>query len=380
VITIEVNGANWEGFLSAEVFLSMEAVSGAFSFEFTAKPGVPFPLKKNANCKVFVDGNLVITGTIEKIEPNWSDTSHTIRVSGRDRISDLVDSTVGDIKDIKTPMTFETMCRIVLDGMGLSDLKVINQAGTIQGFDESEKITAEVGVTGFAFLEGYARKRQVLLTSDGDSNLVIARNSNIVLKTKILNVIDGKDNNVKAGSGASDDSKRFYKYIVRSQANPSAVGFEGAESSVSDISGEAVDNDIRKSRVLEIVAEQSMDAETCQKRAQWEANIRRARSTSASYTIPGHSASGELWQPNRLTDVVDQFNDISARMLIKDIRFRQSLNGGSLSMLSVVPPEAFTLLASQPGTQKKNDDIFAAFTQEQQQTTEITPLDVKIKL
>jgi len=380
VITIEVNGANYNGLKSSSVFLSMETVSGSFTIVTTVDPDNSFPLKKGSECKILVDRVVVMTGVIEKINPSWSGDDHTISVTGRDKISDLIDCTVGDVKKIETPTSLETMCRMVMDGVGLNDLKVINNAGTIPAFDASEKITAEVGQKAFKFLESYARKRQVLLTRDSDSNLVLTRNSNDILKTKILNVIGGNNNNVTTGSGIDDDSNRFYKYIVRSQANPSATGYAGTDEDIAGVVGIAFDDDIRKNRVLEINAEQSMDKPACEKRAQWEANIRRARAISAKYVIPGHSANGEVWRENRRVDVVDDFNDLRAQMTIKNVRFGYDLGGGSITTVSLSPPDAFELSPTQPGASKKNDDIFAKFSQSADEASKLTPLDVKLRL
>ena len=100
MITIKVNGVELSGFKSSTVTSSMETVSSAFSFSATAQPGQDYPIKAGDEVTVDIDGTTRVTGFVDAVAVSYSANSHTISISGRDRLADLIDSTVGDTKQV----------------------------------------------------------------------------------------------------------------------------------------------------------------------------------------------------------------------------------------------------------------------------------------
>ncbi|MEK0324574.1 MAG: hypothetical protein QQN63_02625, partial [Nitrosopumilus sp.] len=87
----------------------------------------------------------------------------------------------------------------------------------------------------------------------------------------------------------------------------------------------------------------------------------RARSITATITLPGNSANNELWIPNRLVDINDVFLNINSEMLIKSVTYSQSLSGGSTTKLDLITPDAYTLEASQSSLSKKRNNLSDKF-------------------
>ena len=171
-INLEVNGVEYTNFTMATVTLSLDALANEFSFQAVLPAGEQLPLRGGDKCSVLVDGELVLTGFIENITGRYTATDHTIFVTGRDRTADLIDSSIDVIDDIRAPATLKEIIEKVVQHIG-SDLKVLDDAEP-EKFNKSEDIVIpQPGDNAFDFVEGYAQKRQVLLTSNADGDIVI---------------------------------------------------------------------------------------------------------------------------------------------------------------------------------------------------------------
>lgn len=361
MITIEVGGQEYVDFLSAGVDRSVDTLSGAFSFQASAKDGAVYPIRTGQSCKVFVSGTQQIDGFVESVDVGYSRGGHTITISGRDKSADLIDSTIGPNIDLKGPITLAGICTTVLSSMGI-DIDVIDETTGLAPFADNEIASAEIDKQGFTFLETFARQRQAFLTGDGLGNLVITRAGLVKATTGLQNIASGQKNNIKESSSSNDVSSRFNLYDVAAQLNVSAFDTAVSSADIANQNGSAQDGDIRASRRLHFQAEESANGATSKERATWEANIRRARSSKYTATVAGfQQEDGALWSLNQLINVNDDFADIRADMLAWSLKFRYSVGGGSTTTIDLVPPDALKLIAQEPIRQKKTDTIGAAF-------------------
>lgn len=356
MINVQLNGVDFKNFDRVAVFRSMEDVSGAFSFSSTANAENLFPIKKGDAVKIIVDGTQVIDGFVEKLAVSYGPGEHTITVTGRDKLADLIDSTVTGDKEFTGKVSLVEIAESILNGLSLSEIKVIDETDGIDPFEETEITSAEVGKNAFEFLELYARKRQVLLSTDGAGNLLMQRASTNFFPGTIRNTKpDNPQNNVKSATLESDDTSRFNQYIAQSQLNPFSLDAGTTPEQISGQDGTAKDGAIRSTRILEFNAEESSDDFTSTERAKWESNIRRARSLSYKPKLQGHSIGDEVWKPNVLVKVVDDFCDIQATMLVRSVTYEQTLGDGSTTTLDLTYRDAYTLQAEQ-GRREANTD------------------------
>jgi prophage tail gpP-like protein len=353
MILLRLNGEPYTNFDNVAVVRSMETVSGAFSFSSSANSKNLFPVRKGDAVQVLVDGVQVLDGHVERLSSSYSDKDHKITITGRDTLGDLIDSSVFGTKEFTGNITLTDVAKSILQGIGLTSVNVIDRTGGVRAFDETDITSAEVGQNAFDFLESYARKRQVLLTTDGMGNLILSRASTTVFPGQLKNVVGASDNNVLGGSFDTDDTGRFNRYVAQGQLNPFALDVGAGD--VSSQNGTATDGGIRSSRVLEFNVEESQDSFTAKDRAKWESNIRRARSVSYSPRVQGHSVDGEIWTPNTLVEIEDQFADIEATMLCRSLSYQQSIDQGSTTKLDFTYKDAYTLQAEQD-TREANTD------------------------
>ncbi len=355
-MSISVNGEAFENFTSASATISLDSVSGSFNFQAVSTDGQPLPFSNGDACKILVDGQAIIDGFVEKFDYSYSAASHKIVISGRDKTADLVDSTIKGIK-LSPPISLVQAIQAVISDIGASIEITKDTFLLIDDFNKAEeKINGSVGQNAFEFCEKLARKRQVLLTRDV-GKLKITRGSGIDSGAAVQNMINSTNdsNNILSASVSFDTTERFSDYIVKSQMNPVAANFSGTTpaSQVTQQSGKASDENIRAGRQLVIKAENASSNEQAQKRATWSANIRKARGRVYSCVVDGFkNSAGNLYQPNQLIQVSDEFAEINAKMLLNSVQFSFDVDEGSTSTLSFVDSNAYTLELEEPQVEK----------------------------
>lgn len=348
---LEVNGVEYENFESAEVTLLLDALSNTFTFTTTNPGGAALPFRGGEKCSVYVDGEKVLTGFIEQLELRYNTQEHTIRVSGRDKTCDLVDGTLGAINDIRGQnLTLKALIEKIITHLGL-DILVVDEVSPPE-FNGSEDIAApEPGENAFEFIQKYAKKRQVLLTSNAEGNVVITRNTGVQGAGVVQHLVQAEDNNVLQSTFSFNHTARFNRYEVLSSQNPTALNEAGdvPVGSVVEQGGEQVDGEVRTGRQLVIVPDTELSTTQCKERAKWEADVRRARSLPYNCTVPFYRVGGNtqnpgaLWSINTVYQIVDDFVGKIEPMLCNQITFSLSLDQGRITELGFVGQKAYTV-------------------------------------
>lgn len=359
-IELEVEGTRYTQFVSASVSIRLDALSNTFNFQAASADGRPLPFTGGESCRIIVDGENALTGTIEIVEVSTSSNSHDILISGRDKTGDLLDSTLDSISDLSAPITLKQVIETVISELGL-DIEVIDMANP-KAFNQAEDILApEPGQNAFDFLEQYSRKRQVLLTSNGDGNIVITQSQGTFVNAPLRHQVNGESNNIISSDVSYDTTGRFNIYKFVSSLNPTALNFAGTVplSDVVSQEGDITDPQIRAGRQLILVAEEGFSNEQNRARAEWEANIRKARGRVYSARVNNFkNVTNALWGINTLISIIDDFAGIDARMLVNTVVFNFDLTTGSTTTLGFVNENAYTLTLEEPRVEKVGGGLF----------------------
>lgn len=340
MIALQVDGKSYINFTKAEVILSMDSIAGGFSFSAVDVEGAGLPFKGGEACKITVDDEIVIDGFIDVINVEYSANLHSILIEGRDKTSDIIDSTIENTK-MDGANTLKQVVEKVVKDIG-SDITVTDSA-ELKPFNQAEdKLSARVGQNAFDFIEKLSRKQAVLLASDV-GNINIIKPSTKTLDITLKNVIGADDNNIKSASYSNDLTERFNKYKARSQYNLVAADDAGeiATDQLVNQSGEYFDNEIRATRQFILQSENTSAAEKARLRAEWEGRIRKTRSKSYGVVVLGYQNTLGIWKPNTLINVVDDFAGISEVMLINTVTFKIDVDSGTTTELSLVDKEAY---------------------------------------
>jgi prophage tail gpP-like protein len=355
ILTLEINGTPYTGFKSAQANVTIEAASGSFSFITSALDQMDmFPIVNGSTCRVLANNIPIISGYVERIEIDYSAApDHTIIIEGRDKTCDIIDSTLGEGMTFNTGTTIIDIANKVLQYLGIINIRAYTNASDIDPFGKGEIIASETGETGFIFIEKYAKKRQLLVTTDGDGNILFARTAKNPIKT-VLNINSNTQPIIKDVKVHYDNSKRFYKYIVNTQTN-----LAGATTSLEEDDFEpeqvvhkssvAYDEGARKSRIMNLMASEESYANTkdLQNRANYEANIRRARAFSYVVTVQGFTPINDpktIWKPNLLVQVIDDYSGpLVKKLLVKEIDYSYEVKTGSICRITLVDPDSYSV-------------------------------------
>lgn len=351
---LEVEGTPYSFFTSATVTSRLDALCRTFRFSATREGGDALPFRGGEAVRVLAGDDVLLTGFIEQVNADYDASSHSITVSGRDKAGDVLDSTLGTISDFVPPLTMKRAVELVLSHLG-ADIAVVDDAAPAPFTKAADLLAPEPGQNAFEFLEALARKRRVLLTSNGEGNIVITRGSGTRSPGAVQNVQGADDNNVVSASVSYDLTGRFNEYVFVSNLNPlalQAAGITGV-STIANQKGQALDSAVRTSRRLSLVPESSLSGSNNKKRAEWEANVRKARSRVYSAVMQGLRPAAEfpVWQANTVVDIVDDFAGINGAMLINSVTYTFSEGGGTTTTLAMVATNAYTLELDEPKTE-----------------------------
>lgn len=229
--------------------------------------------------------------------------------------------------------------RLLLDGPGRAPVVLTDDRGrdaecnkAVPGFKTEE------GETCFEMLERLARANAVMLTSDGDGRLVITRAG--THKAAAALQMGGNLLRLALSSSMKD---RFSEVTVKGQSAGSDT-WDGPGN--AQAKGTATDPNVPRYRPLTIIAEQE-EFGSATTRARHEVAVRYGKGHQARALVNGWYAGTELWQPNRLADILDSSGQAMATWLIVNVSWHMD-DRGCLTELSLSPREAYELLPEMP--------------------------------
>lgn len=357
MMTLEINGIEYSGFTSATSFRSVESISGSFSFSATSTDNIEFPVNVGDRCRVLIGGEPVNNGFVENISSSYDAESKSLLISGRDKTADMIDSSTVGKNNFQGTLLLSDIIEQSLESGFITDVEVIDNAPLSRPFNGADVQASDVGESIFEFCDRYARKLQVLLTGDGNGNVVITRSGTKKATTGLFNVTGGTKNNILSAQADYSTTDIYNKYIIKSQSSLFGLNSAGDTpvSEVVDQSGTATDDTVRASRQIEIVPPASMAADDATKYALWQKNLRRAKAFSATIIVHGHTqGNGDLWQPNTLVDLHDDVLGRKGTFLIKSITNSIGNDKGETTSIEIVERDAYTL--DEQGKNFENDD------------------------
>lgn len=364
-IRVSIDGAPFTAWTSAEVSRDMEDLSGSFSIELRdarttdALPSSTFAtaraVKPGMPVAISIDGEPCLVGYVDSVNPSISEGQASVKITGRDKTGDLVDSdAIGDgkVAEFKNVKLEDAVKRIAAP-FGLS---VKSEIDTGEPF---QRYSIDVVETAHSAIEKGARSRHALILSDGVGGVVITRTGANRAPASL-----SLPGNVLSAEGTFDHSGRHSKTIVRGQSERAAKERKGAKLDVTAepislddrepssgsatererkgtvATGIAEDGEITRYRPIAHLARSKADQTNAEDEADWRMRTARAKGEQVNYTVNGFGAGGRLWRVNEMVPVEDAFMAINRDMLISKLTMREDGSGRTTS-LTVTSPEAF---------------------------------------
>ncbi|BEO03105.1 hypothetical protein SMQC13_08320 [Serratia marcescens] len=346
VLTLSVDGKIWDGWTDMTVNRSLDNIAGEFDLTITARwsTAAPRSIKPGMACVVSIGSDRILTGYIDDFIPSYDAENVAIRILGRDKTGDLVDSSVVDKSGQWRGQKLETLAATLCKPYGIEVITETDTGGAFSG------VTLEQGETVFELLDRLAKQRGVLMTSDAWGRLVITRAS-----TQRVGVALALGDNILAARGRFSWQGRASQYIVK--GSTAAGGVTWDDQPVKMVGGRQVvvtDSEITRYRPKILVNEDNLTVGGASARGEWYKATALGEANTSEITVAGWRENGEngpLWRINRLAVVNDLIQQLDVTWLIKAVSFMESDNG-RLTVLTLVPPESMDMPAQKAKAKK----------------------------
>ncbi|MGF1708425.1 phage baseplate assembly protein [Enterovibrio baiacu] len=332
-VSLKIGGRVWQGWKQVSTTRALSAVTGEHQFSITRswQDAEALPLREGMAVEVFVGEDKVATGYIAERVPSYDANTLSYHITARCKTKDLVESSLVHPSGEWKHVTLATLAAEICRPYGIA-VEVQTDIG-----GPFITVRLEQGESPFELLERLARQRGVLLTSNANGNLVIARASDIQLHTALV-----LGQNILAARGRFSESERFSQYIIKGVGNGAAFDAE----SPARVGGQSVsvnDNDITRYRPKIILSEEVFTADGASRRGQWQKQRALAHATTTEITVQGwRMPNGMLWPLNRLIKVLDPIQGIDDVLLIASLT-RLEDDQGRTTVLGLVPPNAMDI-------------------------------------
>lgn len=358
VVALNIDGKSYTGWKTININLSIENLSGSFLLEMATKGGekdaIPTgSIKPGDPCTVGINGQVVITGYVDKLAPNYNATTHSITIQGRDKAGDLVDSSVINIPGQFLKQRIDAIITTLCTPFGVPVATDTDVGAPLESF------SIEQGSTVFQTIQKLCNMRQVLCISDGKGGIKLTRSGNKQTSTQLT---EGK--NILSGKAEFDWSERFSIYQVKGQKQ--ALELETAENAAEPM-GEYTDPDVKRYRSSLTISDGQVDPAVCAAQAKWEGRVKAGKSQRLNITVNGfrENLTGTLWGINKMVQVNAPMLYAQGALLISGVNFMLT-DAGELTELSLTSQEAFVtmdiskLKKSQTNPYMLGDDVAEA--------------------
>lgn len=340
LLTVQIDGKEHSYWTQATIARSIER--GAHSFDLVLTDSFesntslsPRIVQPGMAVGVFINDEQIISGYVDDVSPSYDKQSHSLHVSGRSKLADLIDcSMVG--KQFPIGQSLKDIASTLCQYFGI-EVSVDSSASSVASESFKSIQMLDLGQSLWDFLEELARLKAVFLMSDKKGNLLITRSGSAQAEVSLEL---GK--NILSASGNFSHRGVYSLYTVTGQqANDPQKNQDGKDN--TQPIGRVSNTNIRF-RPLTISSDNQADTDACKTRAKWQKNVNESRAKSITYTVPGwrQTPDGDLWAPNLLVAVKDDWMGWNESFLISETRFLLDENG-SRTELYLKPKGAFDI-------------------------------------
>lgn len=334
--TVVVNGTVFAGWTSVSVSRSLKQAASPFDLEIVeqaAGPPIPASFRKlmpGDTCEVYLGGHLVVTGFIEVRNPAFGPEDAGVRVSGRSKTADLVDSSIVDPPGEFRDATPAQVIRRVAERHGIN---VIEKAPP---GEPKPRIQVQPGETPFELTDRLTRFRGIAPHDDENGDLVLDRVD--LAAAPVASLVEGV--NIKHASATLRMDNRHSEITVKGQQPATDENWgHPANQVVARVQDEAVG----RYRPLLLFNEEPGDIADLRQRADWEGARRGAESVQLSVTVQGwERPGGGLWKPGDIYFCSSPRIPVHRALLAERVTWAQNDQEGTITEINLTPPETFT--------------------------------------
>jgi len=340
-VSLTVGGVAWRGWEEVRITRGCERCPSDFDIAITEKysdntkidvePGQPCILKAG-------DASL-ITGYVDLYNTAYDATNHGVRIAGRSKCQDLVDTHAVVPSGQLGNCTIRTLAEQLSQPYGIK----VDSLSVSLPLDPSESVlpmfNVTLGMSPFELIEANCRYYALLVYDNPDGDLVL---SPVSSKSHASGFSEGV--NVLAAEVAfrMDERMSVYWPHLFTIQTMNDLPDPNAGSSFPPL----YDPGVPRYRPFFVVSEQYYnDHFLATKRAQWEMQRRRGRSQAVHLVCDSwYDSAGEIWQPNRVAPLnLPSLKLPNKNWLITEVTLFTGMARGTGAEITLMPPEAMTV-------------------------------------
>lgn len=326
VFSISVGGTSYTAFEEISVTAAFDEAARSFSATIAAELG-PQATKAvfAAQTPVTIRANddLLLVGYVDKYSPSLTATSATIKISGRSKSQDAIDSSANHKTGRVEKKNPVEIAKEVADGIDV-------EIETDQPLEKVDAYQLTPGETLFRCFEKLARRQGCTVTGTAAGGMKATKAGT---KRHARGIYEGR--NLKAGDADHDTTNRHSSYTIRGQRA------EGHGKGALEIEAKTKDSGINRHRPVIVIATDDITEKDAKKRVENRRDRAAGEGLTATITVQGvRDEAGKVWEPGHLVWVESPFLALAQDMLIKSASYSQGADG-TLTRLSLCDPRAF---------------------------------------
>ncbi|HBD37516.1 MAG TPA: Mu P family protein, partial [Cupriavidus sp.] len=282
-----------------------------------------------------IGGDSVVTGYIDRVVPSINANMHEIRVMGRGKCQDILDCAA------EWPSGQISSCTALDIATKLAEPFGITVKCDIDGLTIIPQQNILLGETAYEIIERSARFSQLLVYEDRYGDLILTQASDTAMASGVEEGV-----NLESASVERSMDQRYSDIGCAMSGTNNLMDLNAVNQPIYH----ALDGNVSRYRPRIIISEAGeLGWAVGKQRADWEIARRAGRSEVVRLVVDNwRDVDGNLWEPNRLIDVLipslkvsaNQGGTIPMRYLIAEVTYHLGLDG-THAELTLMKPQAF---------------------------------------
>ncbi|GGZ77205.1 hypothetical protein GCM10007161_05450 [Ignatzschineria indica] len=341
VIAVEIDGLTHDKWQEYDIENSFETPADAFSMRIGIPDGTIVPLiNEGATCTVRIDGKLILTGFIDRIEHSLTKFNHSFSINGRDKGAILVDCDAEITSFVG--LTLKESIEKIVNPLGIDKIEFKGKEDI--AFDKTE---LEPGMNAWEAVKRLVNSAGMHAWFKADGTLVVgeADYTTPPVAKLILNY-SGHLNNVTELIMQQSAANRYSEVTFLGQSHGRKT-----DSAKHDLKYVHKDETAQFEKKRTIILGNVENQKALEKAAKkWLADVQLEGLTIRA-TVPGHYTDfGILWENGQRVHLESDVFGIDRVFFLISRRFQSSRSQGRITILEL--KEDGVWLPDSPGASK----------------------------
>lgn len=341
VIAVEIDGKTHEKWQEYDIDNNFETPADAFNMRIgvpdnTIVPSIP----EGAKCTVRIDGELILTGFIDRIEHTISKFNHTFAITGRDKGAILVDCDAPITSFVG--LNLQESIEKIVKPLGIDDVE-FRAADNIK-FDKTE---LEPGQNAWEAVKRLVNSAGLHAWLNADGVLVVGEaDYTTAAVAKLIMNYKGEQNNILDLNVQQNAANRYSEVTFLGQSHGRAK-----DSAKHDLKYVHKDETAQFNKKRTIILGNVENQKALEKAAKkWLAD-KQLEGLTITVKIPGHyTEDGKLWENGQRVHLESDVFGLDDVFFMMSRRFQSSRSQGRVTVLTL--KEDGVWLPDSPGADK----------------------------